>query len=112
MLATIIKPTGGSARLAGSGVVRHPIAARAVSSAVFREAVLDTALTGCRNLDLHARLRGIPPSAAASKIAGLAGAFALSESDRPDGGRLQRRPAAAPGDRPGTGVRTESGVPG
>ena len=69
MLTTTIKPTSGSARLAGFDVVRHPIAARAVSSVVFQESVLDKALTGRRNLDLHARLWGIPPSAAASKIA-------------------------------------------
>jgi ABC-type multidrug transport system ATPase subunit len=79
MLTTTIKPTRGSARLAGFDVVRHPIAARAVSSVVFQDSVLDKALTGRRNLDLHARLWGIPPSAAASKITELAGVFGLSE---------------------------------
>jgi len=79
MLTTTIKPTSGSARLAGFDVVRHPIAARAVSSVVFQDSVLDKALTGRRNLDLHARLWGIPPSAAASKITELAGVFGLSE---------------------------------
>ncbi len=79
MLTTMIKPTSGSARLAGFDVVSEPIAARSVSSVVFQEPVLDKALTGRRNLDLHARLWGIPPSAAARKIAELAGAFGLSE---------------------------------
>ena len=79
MLTTTIKPTSGSARLAGFDVARHPIAARSVSSVVFQESVLDKALTGRRNLDLHARLWGIPPSAAASKTAELAGAFGLHE---------------------------------
>ena len=79
MLTTTIEPTSGSARLAGFDVVGHPIAARAVSSVVFQESVLDKALTGRRNLDLHARLWGIPPSAAASKITELAGVFELSE---------------------------------
>src|SRR5207248_10735033 len=69
MLTTTIKPTSGSARLAGSDVARHPIAARSVSSVVFQDSGLDEALTGRRNLDLHARQWGIPPSAAASKIA-------------------------------------------
>jgi ABC-2 type transport system ATP-binding protein len=73
MLTTTIQPTSGSARLAGFDVVRHPLAARSVSSVVFQESVLDKALTGRRNLDLHARLWGIPPSAAASKITELAG---------------------------------------
>jgi len=79
MLTTTIKPTSGWARLAGFDVVRHPIAARSVSSVVFQEPVLDKALTGRRNLELHARLWGVPPSAAASKITELGGAFGLSE---------------------------------
>jgi ABC-2 type transport system ATP-binding protein len=95
MLTTTIKPTSGSARLAGFDVAGHPIAARSVSSVVFQESVLDKALTGRRNLDLHARLWGIPPSAAASKIAELAGAFGLSEvigrtADSYSGGQRRR----------------------
>src|SRR6266536_1625687 len=49
MLTTTIEPTSGSARLAGFDVVGHPIAARAVSSVVFQESVLDKALTGRRS---------------------------------------------------------------
>ncbi len=79
MLTTTIKPTSGSARLAGFDVARHPIAARSVSSVVFQEPVLDKALTGRRNLELHARLWGVPRPAAASKITELAAAFGLSE---------------------------------
>ena len=79
MLTTTIKPTAGSARLAGFDVVRDPLAARSVSSVVFQEPVLDRALSGRRNLDLHARLWGIPPSAAARRIAELAASFGLSE---------------------------------
>ena len=74
MLTTTIKPTSGSARLAGFDVARDPVAARSVSSVVFQEPVVDKALTGRRNLDLHARLWGIPPSAAARTIAELAAA--------------------------------------
>ncbi len=59
MLTTTIKPTSGSARLAGFDVATKPIAARLVSSVVFQESVLDEALTGRRNLELHARLWGI-----------------------------------------------------
>src|SRR5512142_632999 len=95
MLTTTIKPTSGSACLGGFDVVRDPIAARAVSSVVFQESVLDKALTGRRNLDLHARLWGIPPSAAASKITELAGVFGLSEvigrpADSYSGGQRRR----------------------
>jgi ABC-2 type transport system ATP-binding protein len=58
MLTTTVRPTRGTARLAGYDVVRDPLAARAVSSVVFQEAVVDGALTGRRNLELHARLWG------------------------------------------------------
>src|SRR5438270_2067827 len=56
MLTTTVTPTRGTARLAGHDVVRTPLAARAVSSVVFQEPVVDGALTGRRNLELHARL--------------------------------------------------------
>src|SRR5262245_43979652 len=79
MLTTTIKPTSGSARLAGFDVARDPVAARSVSSVVFQEPVVDKALTGRRNLELHARLWGIPASAAARRITDLAAAFGLSE---------------------------------
>jgi ABC-2 type transport system ATP-binding protein len=79
MLTTTIKPTGGSARLAGYDVVSDPIAARSVSAVVFQEPVVDRALTGRANLELHARLWGIPRPAAARAITELVGAFGLSE---------------------------------
>jgi ABC-2 type transport system ATP-binding protein len=56
MLTTTVAPTRGTARLAGHDVVRAPLAARALSSVVFQEPVVDGALTGRRNLELHARL--------------------------------------------------------
>jgi ABC-2 type transport system ATP-binding protein len=79
MLTTTIRPSSGSARLAGFDVVRDPLAARSVSSVVFQEPVLDQALSGRRNLDLHARLWGIPPSTAAGRVTELASSFGLSE---------------------------------
>jgi len=79
MLTTTIKPTGGSARLAGFDVARDPVAARSVSSVVFQEPVVDKALTGRRNLELHARLWGTPASAAARRITELAASFGLAE---------------------------------
>jgi len=77
--STTIKPTGGSARLAGFDVARDPVAARSVSSVVFQEPVVDKALTGRRNLELHARLWGTPASAAARRITELAASFGLAE---------------------------------
>jgi ABC-2 type transport system ATP-binding protein len=77
MLTTTIAPTAGTALLAGHDVVADPIAARAVSSVVFQEAVVDRALTGRRNLELHARLWGVAPTVARSRIADVTDAFGL-----------------------------------
>jgi len=79
MLTTTIAPTSGTARLAGHDVIADPIAARSVSSVVFQEAVVDRALTGRRNLELHARLWGTAPAVARSRIADLSDAFGLSD---------------------------------
>jgi ABC-2 type transport system ATP-binding protein len=79
MLTTTIAPTSGTARLAGHDVIADPIAARSVSSVVFQEAVVDRALTGRRNLELHARLWGTAPRVARSRIADVSDAFGLSD---------------------------------
>src|SRR3989442_14123027 len=59
MLTTTVAPTGGSARLAGYDVATQPLQARSVSSVVFQEPVVDGALSGRENLELHARLWGV-----------------------------------------------------
>src|SRR5213082_3581867 len=72
MLTTTIRPTAGTARLAGFDVAAEPLAARAVSSVVFQEPTVDRALTGRRNLELHARLWGVGRREAAARVAELA----------------------------------------
>ncbi len=79
MLTTTIEPTGGSARLAGFDVATEPLPARRVSSVVFQDPVVDRALAGRRNLEIHARRWGVEPAAAAARIAELAGALGISE---------------------------------
>jgi ABC-2 type transport system ATP-binding protein len=84
MLTTTIVPTAGTARLAGFDVAKRPLAARAVSSVVFQEAVVDRSLTGRRNLEIHARLWGVPAREAAPRIEELADTLGLAELlDRP-----------------------------
>src|SRR6266550_483472 len=84
MLTTTIVPTAGTARVGGFDVATQPLAARRVSSVVFQDAVVDRALTGRRNLDLHARLWGVEPGAAKQRIEELADAFGLLDLvDRP-----------------------------
>src|SRR4051812_41892613 len=79
MLTGTVKPTGGSARLAGFDVAAEPLAARRASSVVFQESVLDGALSGRRNLELHARLWGVPPAVAGPRIDEVAGQLGISE---------------------------------
>jgi ABC-2 type transport system ATP-binding protein len=91
MLTTTVKPTSGSARLAGHDVASEPIAARSVSSVVFQEPVVDRSLSGRRNLALHARLWRTPEA----RIDEVAGSFGLDGLlDRPvatySGGQRRR----------------------
>src|SRR5207248_9117524 len=77
----------GSARIAGFDVAAEPLAARRESSVVFQEAVVDRALTGRRNLEIHASLWGVERRAAAERVGELAGALGLAELlDREVGG--------------------------
>ncbi|MGN6167457.1 MAG: ATP-binding cassette domain-containing protein [Solirubrobacteraceae bacterium] len=95
MLTTTVQPTSGSAQLAGYDVAKQPLLARSVSSVVFQDAVVDRALSGRANLDLHARLWGVPMERANRRIAELVEAVGLSELiDRPvssySGGQRRR----------------------
>jgi len=95
MLTTTIAPTGGRAELAGFDVIVEPLAARRISSVVFQEPVVDRALSGRRNLDLHARLWGVDVRAAATHIVEVADALGLvGLIDRPvssySGGQRRR----------------------
>jgi ABC-2 type transport system ATP-binding protein len=74
MLTTTVRPTRGRARLAGHDVAAEPLAARAQSSVVFQEQVLDRSLSARRNLEIHARLWGVEPH-----IEEIASAFGLDE---------------------------------
>ena len=86
MLTTTVVPTAGTARLAGYDVAAQPLLARGVSSVVFQDAVVDRALSGRDNLELHARLWGVPKPQADRRIAELVEAVGLAELvDRPVG---------------------------
>src|SRR5262245_4016457 len=87
MLTTTIAPTAGRAVVAGLDVAREPLAARGASSVVFQDPVVDRALSGRRNLDVHARLWGVDPAVAGRRAAELAGALGIAELlDRPVAG--------------------------
>ncbi len=60
MLATLIKPTSGTAVVAGFDVGRHPLEVRKNIGIVFQEPSVDDLLTGRENLHLHSMLYGVP----------------------------------------------------
>jgi ABC-2 type transport system ATP-binding protein len=95
MLTTTVKPTSGSACLHGRDVATEAIAARAESAVVFQDPVVDRALTGRRNFEIHARLWGVRADDADRRIEELADSFELVDVlDRPvatySGGQRRR----------------------
>ena len=86
MLTGTVAPTGGNARLAGFDVATEPLAARRISSVLFQDPVVDRLLTGRRNLEIHARLWGVPVRQIAGRLEEIVEAFSLAELiDRPVG---------------------------
>jgi ABC-2 type transport system ATP-binding protein len=59
ILATLLKPTSGEARVAGYDVAKEPAKVRRHIGVVFQETTLDLDLTARENLDFHARLYGL-----------------------------------------------------
>jgi ABC-2 type transport system ATP-binding protein len=68
MLCTIVRPTSGSATLAGFDIVKNPAEVRRHVGIVFQDPTLDTVLTGHENLELHARLYGMPANQREKRI--------------------------------------------
>jgi ABC-2 type transport system ATP-binding protein len=60
MLATLLRPTSGTARVNGYDIVSEPAKVRKSIGMVFQEPSSDDLLTGYENLKLHALLYGVP----------------------------------------------------
>ena len=86
MLTTTVRPSSGTAELAGFDVVRSPLQARSISSVVFQEAAVDRALSGRRNHETHASQWRVPPADARRRIDETAATLGLTDLlDRPVG---------------------------
>jgi ABC-2 type transport system ATP-binding protein len=59
MLATILKPTNGSAVVCGHDIIKECDEVRRCIGIVFQDPSLDDRLTGKENLDFHARMYGL-----------------------------------------------------
>jgi len=68
MLTTLLKPTSGTAKVAGFDVGKDKDSVRKSIGIVFQEPSLDWRLTGRENLDFHARIYGIGRKAREDRI--------------------------------------------
>ncbi|WP_431930887.1 ATP-binding cassette domain-containing protein [Micromonospora sp. RP3T] len=80
VLATLLRPDGGSARVFGHDVVTEADAVRARMSLTGQYASLDEDLTGAENLVLLGRLLGLGRLAARERAEALLAAFGLTEA--------------------------------
>ncbi|WP_052847191.1 ATP-binding cassette domain-containing protein [Streptomyces avicenniae] len=87
ILTTLLRPTGGSASVAGHDVLRDPAAVRRRIGLVGQHAALDEGLDGRQNLDLFGRLHHLGARAAAHRAQELLERFSLADTGRMPVGR-------------------------
>jgi ABC-2 type transport system ATP-binding protein len=68
MLCTLLRPSAGSAQVAGHDVTRERDEVRRNIGLVFQDPTLDGYLTGEQNLRFHAELYGVPKTVASGRI--------------------------------------------
>ncbi|HEV3115864.1 MAG TPA: ATP-binding cassette domain-containing protein [Gemmataceae bacterium] len=79
MLATLLKPTRGTAVLAGHDVLREPNAVRQAIGMVFQDPSLDDRLTAEENLYFHAMLYNVPRPLREQRMSQVLGIVGLTE---------------------------------
>ncbi|WP_216896715.1 ATP-binding cassette domain-containing protein [Nocardia alni] len=80
MLATLLRPDGGSARIFGRDVVAEPTAVRSLIGVTGQYASVDEKLSATENLIIFSRLLGLSRSASRRKAAELLEEFGLTEA--------------------------------
>jgi ABC-2 type transport system ATP-binding protein len=80
MLATLIRPTAGSATVAGFDVVREPVKVRAAIGLVFQDSALDRTLTAAENLRFAGLLHDLAPRVIDERARELLALFGLEEA--------------------------------
>jgi ABC-2 type transport system ATP-binding protein len=82
MLATLLRPDGGRARVFGRDVVAEPHVVRQLLGVTGQSASVDEKLSATENLVIFGRLLGLSWKAARAKSAELLDAFGLTEAAR------------------------------
>jgi ABC-2 type transport system ATP-binding protein len=95
VLTTRVKPTGGSAFVAGVDVVAYPVRARTQLGVVPQRPNLDRSLDVRQNLLFHASYHGVPTKVREARAVELLEQFGLADRatdkvDRLSGGQAQR----------------------
>ena len=80
ILATLLQPDAGSARVGGCDVVRQPAQVRRLIGLTGQYAAVDELLSGHDNLYMLGRLLGLPPKEARGRATGLLDSFGLSDA--------------------------------
>jgi len=123
MLATLLQPTSGFAKVWHHNILKEQDAVRRSIGIVFQDTSIDTELTGIENLDFHARMYGLNKEVREKRIAGVLDLVELN--DRANvfvklySGGMQRRLEIARGlmhypnvlflDEPTLGLSVENG---
>ena len=79
MLATLIRPSAGSAFVTGFDIARDPVSVRAAIGLVFQESALDRTLTVAENLRFAGLLHDLPPRLIEERSRELLELFDLTE---------------------------------
>src|SRR3954451_19612877 len=80
MLVTLLRPTGGRARVPGPDVPTEPHLVRKRIGVALQEAALDMLMTGRELMELQATLHGIPPRDVADRADALIARVGLSQA--------------------------------
>lgn len=81
ILSTLLKPTSGSAYVAGFDVTKNKNEVRKNIGMVFQEPALDSKLTGRENLEFHSMMYGIDPQTRNKRISILLDLVELKEKE-------------------------------
>ena len=82
ILATLLRPDGGVARVGGHDVVREPAAVRSLIGVTGQFSAVDNILTGEENLRMMARLRHLPREDGRKRVQDLLERFELADAAR------------------------------
>ncbi len=80
MLVTLLRPTGGRARVAGFDVAEQPAEVRRRIGVALQEAALDGLITGRELMELQATLHGIAPQDVRARADDLIRRVGLTEA--------------------------------